>query len=54
MRHFFMNTISAVLRFKHLIPKTPDLEIFKMRSTIFVSSKLNEKLLYLYNFQFIQ
>ena len=42
MRHFFMNTIIAVFQLKHLISTTPGLKIFKMRCTIFVSSKLTE------------
>ena len=35
-----LNNCSIPLIFTHLIPKTPGLEIFKMRFTIFVSSKL--------------
>ena len=53
MRHFFINTILAVFQLKHLISKTPGLEIFKMWSTLFVSSKLTEILQNLYKFQFI-
>ena len=34
------NSCSIPLIFTHLIPKTPGLEIFNMRFTIFVSSKL--------------
>ena len=48
MRHFFLNTIIAVFQLKHLKSKTPGLEIFKMWSTIFVSSKLTEILRNLY------
>ena len=40
MRHFLMNTTIAVFQLKRLISKTPGLEIFKMWSTIFVSSKI--------------
>ena len=44
MRHFYMNTIIAVFQFSHLMSKTraPGLEIFKMRSTIFVFTKLTK------------
>ena len=42
MWQFFMNTIIAVFQLKHLTSKTPGLEIFKMWSTIFVSSKLKK------------
>ena len=41
-------TIVAVLQFKHLILETPGLDIIKMWSTIFVSSKLTEILQNLY------
>ena len=50
---FLMNTIIAVFQIKHLILKTPGLELFKMWSTIFVTSKLTEILRNLYKFQFI-
>ena len=50
---FFMNLIIAVFQFKHLISKTPVLEIFKMWSTIFVFSKLTEILQNIYKFKFI-
>ena len=42
MWNFFLDSIIAVFQFKHLISKTPSLEIFKMWSTIFVYSKLTE------------
>ena len=42
MWHFFINTTIAVFQLKHLISKTPGLNIFKMWSTIFVFSKLTE------------
>ena len=42
MGQFFMNTIIAVFTLKHLIYKTSGLEILKMWSTIFVSSKLTQ------------
>ena len=45
---FFMNTIIVVFQFKHLISKTTGLDISKMWSTIFVSSKLTEILENLY------
>ena len=48
-----MNIIIAVFQIKHLILKTPGLELFKMWSTIFVTSKLTEILRNLYKFQFI-
>ena len=44
MRHFFMNTIT------NISSKTPGLEIFKMLSTIYVSSKLLEILQICENF----
>ena len=50
MWHFLMNTIIAVFQLKHPISKTPDLDIFKMWSTIFVSSKLTEILQICKNF----
>ena len=53
IRQFFMITIIAFFQLKHLISKTSGLEIFKMCSTIFVSSKLTEILRNLYKFQFI-
>ena len=53
IRHFFMKTIIAVFQFMHLISKTPGLAIFKMCSTLFVSSKLTEILQNLYKFQYI-
>ena len=34
MQHFFMNIIIAVVQFKHLISKTPDLQILKIWSMI--------------------
>ena len=42
MRHFYMNRFKAVFQLRHLISKTPGLEIFKMWSNIFVFSKLTE------------
>ena len=48
-----MKTIIAVFQFIHLISKTPGLAIFKMCSTLFVSSKLTEILQNLYKFQYI-
>ena len=52
MLHLIMNASIAVFQLKHIISKTSDLEIFKMWSTIFVSSKLTELLQKLYKFQF--
>ena len=43
------DTIIPVFKFTHLIQKKLDLEIFKMWSTVFVSSKLTERLQNLYN-----
>ena len=48
MRHFYMNRFKAVFQLRHLISKTPGLEIFKMWSNIFVFSKLTEILKNLY------
>ena len=53
MVDFLMSTIVAVFQLKHLMSKTPGLEIFKMWSIIFISSKLTEILQKLYKFQFI-
>ena len=46
-----MNTIIAVFQLKHLILKTPRLEIYKMCSAILVPSKLTEILQNMYKFQ---
>ena len=53
MVDFLMSTIVAVFQLKHQMSKTPGLEIFKMWSIIFISSKLTEILQKLYKFQFI-
>ena len=51
--HFFMNTIISEFQLKLLIQKTLGLEIFKTWSTIFVFSKLTEKLQNVYKVQSI-
>ena len=51
--YFHEHNICTILQFKHLLSKTPDLEIFKMWSTIVVFSKLTEIFKNLFKFQFI-
>ena len=51
MWHFFMNTINAEFQLKHIISKTPTLQILKM-SRICVSSKLMQSFPNLYKLLF--